>query len=109
MAFLGLGIIYKAVSGPREGNVRNPSTTFVYKMEVIHVLWPNDILSPPKKWFNLSLPAPHLGTTEGRLGEMPKAHQCATNVDPNLEPFLVTKPTLQCMQSNISQRIELDC
>ena len=39
MAFLGHGIIYKAVFGPR-GKVRNPSTAFVHIMQVIHVLLP---------------------------------------------------------------------
>ena len=35
--------------------------------------------------------------------------ECATNVDPNSEPTLVTKPILQLqVQSNISQRIELN-
>ena len=48
MAFLGLGIIYKAVSGPREGNLRNPSTAFVHKMQVIHVLWPMTYWVPLK-------------------------------------------------------------
>ena len=40
MAFLGHGIIYKAVFGSKGDNVRNPSTAFVHKMQVIHVLWP---------------------------------------------------------------------
>ena len=39
MAFLGHGIIYKAVFGSR-GKKRNPSTDFVHKMQLIHVLWP---------------------------------------------------------------------
>ena len=51
MAFLGHGIIYKAVFGPR-GNVRYLSTAFVHKMEVIHVLWPITYWVPLKRVWN---------------------------------------------------------
>ena len=57
MAFLGHGIIYKAVFGSKGDNVRNPSTAFLHKMQVVQVLWPITYWIPLKSGsFFLCLP-----------------------------------------------------